>query len=108
MQLISDGQRGGVAGVVGAGLERRPQYRDALAGHAATSLIDGQFCDFGPLAGVDRLYRANEVAQHMYAKLLGAYGQCRDVLRQAAPAESQPGVEKLSADALVVPKGVSQ
>src|SRR5688500_4873559 len=56
MQLICNCQRGGVPGVVRTRLERRPQYGDALPGHAATSLIDCQLGEFRPLAGVDRLH----------------------------------------------------
>src|SRR4029450_6199803 len=44
----------------------------------------------------------------MYAKLLSTYCQRRNVLGQAAPAEPQPSVEKLSPDPIVVTEGVGQ
>ena len=81
VQLIGHGQRGGVAGVVGAGLERRPEHRDPLAGHIPACLVDCQLGELGPLAGVDRLDGADEVAEHVDAELVGTDGQRGDVLR---------------------------
>ncbi len=61
VQAVGDGQGGGVAGVVGARLEGRPEHGDPLALHVTAGLVDGQVGQLGPLAVVDRLHRVDEV-----------------------------------------------
>jgi hypothetical protein len=73
-------------------LNAAPSTAIPLAGNTSTGLINGEFRNFGPLAGIDRLDRADEISQHMYAKLLGAYGERRDVLRQAAAPNPNPAL----------------
>ena len=47
------------------GLNAAPSTAIRLPGHIPASLIDRQLGELGPLAGVDRLDRVNEVAQHV-------------------------------------------
>jgi hypothetical protein len=47
MQLLGHGECGGVAGIVRAGFERRPEHRDPFPDDIPTSLIDRQLCQLG-------------------------------------------------------------
>ena len=94
VQMVGHGQRGGVAGIVGAGLERRAEHGDPLAVHVSAGLVDGQLGQLGPLAVVDRLDGPDQVAEHAPRPARRRSRPALDVLGQAAAAEAQSGVEE--------------
>ena len=108
VQLVGHGERGGVPGVVGAGFEGRAEHGDPDPGDVAAELLDGQLGELGALARVDRLDRLDQLGQDTDLQLLGANGQRPDVLRQAAAAETESGVQELPTDPLVVAEGIGQ
>ncbi len=101
-------ERRRVAHVVGVGLERHAQHGDPLAVDRTAERRDGEVDDALALAHVDRVHLAEERERVAAPELLGARGERADVLRQAAAAEADAGVQEAAADAGVVSDGVGE
>src|SRR5699024_1614833 len=97
-----DVQGGGVAHVVGVGLERGTQDGDLLAGDLPGEQVGGQGDDVVAAAVVDGVDLAQEAQRLVHPELLGAGHKGADVLGQAAAAEADAGAQELVPDAVVV------
>ena len=83
-------------------LERRAEHRHPLADERAAELLAGQVDHARAPAHVDRVDLAQERQRLVGAELPRPRHERADVLRQAATAEPETGVEEPAADARVV------
>ena len=108
MQAHGDVERGGVADVVGVGLERRTEHGDVLLEDRAAEGLDDELDGAVAAADVDRVDLAQERDRLAAAELLGAGREGADVFGQAPAAEADAGAEEPAADAGVVSDGVGE
>ena len=91
----------GVPDVVGVGLECRSERRDPLSLQLAADQLPGEVDRARTAAQVDLVHLVEERDGLADAELFGAGPEGTDVLRQAAAAESETGLQEAAADPVV-------
>src|SRR4029453_3744733 len=74
----------------------------------SAALLTGEVDHPGALAHVDRIDLAQKRQRLVSAQLTGPRPEGADVLRQAAAAEAQPGMEESTADSVVIGECMSE
>ena len=105
-QVLADADRGGLAGVVGVGLEGKAQDRETLAGEGAKQSLHHQLSDTVLLPAVE-LDHALPVGRHIVEAVMTAdVNQIEDVLLEAAAAKAWACLQELGADTTVGANGM--
>ena len=108
MQHAGDVQRRGVPHIIGIRLERGTQHGDIGTQQGSAARYRGQLDHPRPPPHIDAVHLAQECQSVTGPQLPGPRHECANVLRQAATAESEAGVEKSASDARVMPERVSE